>query len=157
MYNSTTQTTPKPVRAAAPAPSDAGNPLFPLTPSQVRDLLGLSLAARKHHPMILYGISTCPDCNRAHKTFNEAGIDITFRDVRAEPMSEQEWEALLAEFGDNLVDRKSQTFRNLNAWMRESEADAQLADTPALMARPVITDGTRYTLGWNDDAKSAWL
>ncbi|MCO4846639.1 MAG: hypothetical protein KC448_01540 [Yoonia sp.] len=107
--------------------------------------------------MILFGISTCPDCNRARKVFAEAGIDITFRDVRSDPMSEDEWAVLLAEFGDNLVDRKSQTFRNLNAWMRESEADAQLADTPALMARPVITDGTRYTLGWNEDVKAVWL
>ncbi|MDG1378316.1 MAG: ArsC/Spx/MgsR family protein [Yoonia sp.] len=106
---------------------------------------------------MLYGISTCSDCNRARKVFAEAGVDITFRDVRAEPMSEAEWATLLAEFGDTLVDRKSQAFRNLNAWMRESEADAQLADTPALMARPVITDGVRYTLGWDEAAQSVWL
>jgi arsenate reductase-like glutaredoxin family protein len=55
------------------------------------------------------------------------------------------------------VDRKSQAYRNLNAGMRESEADAQLADTPALMARPVITDGTKYTLGWDDAAKAVWM
>ncbi len=107
--------------------------------------------------MILYGISTCPDCKRALKSFAEAGTEITFRDVRSDPMSEAEWAVLLAEFGDRLVDRKSQAFRNLNAWMRESEADAQLADTPALMARPVITDGARYTLGWDDAAKAIWL
>ncbi len=107
--------------------------------------------------MILYGLPTCSDCNRARKELATVGHDVTFRDVRGEPMSEQEWAVLLAEFGDNLVDRKSQAFRNLNAWMRESEADAQLADTPALMARPVITDGTTYTLGWDDAAKAAWL
>ncbi len=107
--------------------------------------------------MILYGISTCPDCNRARKVFAEAGTEITFRDVRATPMSEAEWAVLLAQFGDTLVDRKSQAFRNLNAWMRASEADAQLADQPALMARPVITDGTRYTLGWNAEIQAEWL
>ena len=107
--------------------------------------------------MILYGLPTCSDCNRARKVLSEAGIAHTFRDVRGEPMSEDEWAVLLAEFGDNLVDRKSQAYRNLNAWMRESEADAQLADTPALMARPVITDGTKYTLGWDDAAQAEWL
>ena len=107
--------------------------------------------------MILYGLPTCSDCNRARKVLADAGQDVTFRDVRAEPMSEAEWAVLLAEFGDNLVDRKSQAYRNLNAWMRESEADAQLADTPALMARPVITDGTKYTLGWDEAAKAEWL
>jgi arsenate reductase-like glutaredoxin family protein len=107
--------------------------------------------------MILYGLPTCSDCNRARKDLANAGHEVTFRDVRGEPMSEGEWAVLLAEFGDNLVDRKSQAFRNLNAWMRESEADAQLADTPALMARPVITDGTKYTLGWDDAAKAVWM
>lgn len=106
--------------------------------------------------MILYGLPTCSDCNKARKALDAAGHKVTFRDVRAEPMSEAEWATLLAEFGDNLVDKKSQAFRNLNAWVRESEADAQLADTPALMARPVITDGTRYTLGWDADIQASW-
>ena len=101
--------------------------------------------------MILYGLPTCSDCNKARKAFAEAGLDVTFRDIRADPLSEAEWAVLIAEFGDNLVDRTSQAYRNLNAWIRESEADVQLADTPALMARPVITDGTRYTLGWDAD------
>jgi len=107
--------------------------------------------------MILYGLPTCSDCNKARKALAEAGLDVSFRDVRADPMSATEWAALIAEFGDNLVDRKSQAYRNLNAWMRESEADVQLADTPALMARPVITDGTRHTLGWDEEVQSVWL
>jgi len=106
--------------------------------------------------MILYGLPTCSDCNKARKALDAAGHKVTFRDVRAEPMSEAEWAVLLAEFGDTLVDKKSHAYRNLNAWMRESEADAQLADTPALMARPVITDGVRYTLGWDADIAASW-
>lgn len=107
--------------------------------------------------MILYGLPTCSDCKKALKALDEAGHKPTFRDVRGEPLSEDEWAVLIAEFGDNLVDKKSQAYRNLNAWMRESEADAQLADTPAVMARPVITDGTRYTLGWDDTVKASWV
>lgn len=107
--------------------------------------------------MKMYGLATCTDCKRAIKTLADAGIDVDFRDVRSDPMSDEEWAILLAEFGDNLVDRKSQAYRNLNAWMRESEADAQLADTPSVMARPVITDGTRYSIGWDAKAQSVWL
>ncbi len=107
--------------------------------------------------MILYGLPTCSDCNKARKALAEAGHDVTFRDVRAEPMSDADWAPLIAEFGDTLVDRKSQAFRNLNAWMRESETDAQLTDQPALMARPVITNGTRWTLGWDADVQTIWL
>lgn len=107
--------------------------------------------------MILYGLPTCSDCKKALKALEEAGHKPAFRDVRGEPMLESEWAVLLAEFGDTLVDKKSQAYRNLNAWMKESEADAQLADTPALMARPVITDGTTYTLGWDDAARAVWI
>lgn len=107
--------------------------------------------------MILYGLPTCSDCNKARKALGEAGHDVIFRDVRAEPMSDADWAPLIAEFGDTLVDKKSQAYRNLNAWMRESETDAQLADQPALMARPVITDGTRWTLGWDEAVQAAWL
>ena len=107
--------------------------------------------------MIIYGIPTCTDCKKALKAFEAAGIETTFRDVRADRLSEEEWAPLLAEFGDNLVDRKSQAYRNLNTWMRESNADAQLLDQPTVMARPIITDGSRYTLGWDDAAQTAWL
>ena len=107
--------------------------------------------------MILYGLPTCSDCNKARKVLAEAGQDVTFRDVRSEPMTAADWAPLIAEFGDNLVDRKSQAYRNLNPWMRESEAEDQLVDQPALMARPVITDGTRWTLGWDDAARAIWL
>ncbi|MEQ6247383.1 ArsC/Spx/MgsR family protein [Sulfitobacter sp. HNIBRBA3233] len=107
--------------------------------------------------MILYGLPTCSACKTALKALTDAGHTVTFRDVRADRLSEAEWATLLAEFGDTLVDRSSQTYRNLNAWMRESEAEAQLLDQPALMARPVLTDGTTYTLGWDDAAQEVWL
>lgn len=107
--------------------------------------------------MILYGLPTCSDCKNALKALENAGHAVTFRDVRADRLSDAEWAPLIAEFGSNLVDQKSQTYRNLNAWMRESETDAQLNDQPALMARPVITDGTKYTLGWDAAAQAVWL
>lgn len=106
--------------------------------------------------MILYGLPTCTTCKRALKDLEAAGHQITFRDIRADPLTEAEWAPLITEFGDNIIDRKSQAYRNLNAWMRESEAEAQLLDQPALMARPIITDGPKMTLGWDDDLKSQW-
>ena len=107
--------------------------------------------------MILYGLPTCSECKKAERALTDAGHSVTTRDIRADPLTEAEWAPLIAEFGDSLVDRKSQAYRNLNAWMRESEAEAQLLDQPALMARPVLTDGTRYTLGWDAAAQAVWL
>lgn len=106
--------------------------------------------------MILYGIPTCDTCKKAIKALEGAGHSVTFRDVRAEPLSEDEWAPLIAEFGSNLVNRKSTTWRGLSDWLRESDTDAQLLAQPTLMKRPVIVDGDRMTLGWEADAQAVW-
>lgn len=107
--------------------------------------------------MILYGIPTCDTCKKALRALEGAGHRVTFRDVRAAPLSEQEWATLLAEFGDSLINRKSTTWRSLSDYLRNSEADVQLAAQPTLMKRPVIHTGTSWHLGWDDDVQAALL
>ena len=98
--------------------------------------------------MIIYGLSTCSDCQKAQKALEAAGNTITFRDVRAEPLTEAELEELLIEFGDRLVDRTTNDYRALNTWLKNSEADAQISSKPKVMARPVIRDEDRFFLSW---------
>lgn len=63
--------------------------------------------------MILYGIPTCDTCKKTRKALEAAGYEATFRDVRSEPLSEEEWAVLLNEFGSTLVNQKSTTYRDL--------------------------------------------
>ena len=107
--------------------------------------------------MILYGIPTCDTCKKARKALEAAGHRVSFRDVRSEPLSEEEWAVLLAEFGSTLVNQKSTTYRGLSMWLRESEADAQLLAHPTLMKRPVLRDDERLTMGWGDEVQAVWL
>lgn len=107
--------------------------------------------------MIIYGLSTCPICQRARKTLEAHGKEIVFRDVRAEPLDETELEELIAEFGDRLVDQKSNDYRGLSDWLKASEAEAQIAAKPKVMARPVIRDQDKLHLGWDDKIQSALL
>lgn len=107
--------------------------------------------------MIIYGLSTCPACRKAHAAFAAEGIDVTFRDIRADPLSEAELDELIAEFGDRLVDRTSNDYRGLNNWLKNSEAEAQIAAQPKVMARPVIRDGEGLYLGWNEEVETALL
>ncbi len=106
--------------------------------------------------MILYGLPTCDSCRKARKALEAAGYEVSFRDVRSDPLSDAEWAPLLAEFGDRLVNRKSTTFRGLSEWMKESPAEEQLKAHPAVMKRPVLQDSDRLTLGWDDDVRAAW-
>lgn len=107
--------------------------------------------------MIIYGLSTCSICQKAQKALGAAGHKISFRDVRAEPLSEAELAELIVEFGDRLVDQKSNDYRGLNDWLKNSEAEAQIAAKPKVMARPVIRDGDAFYLGWDEDVQKSLL
>ena len=107
--------------------------------------------------MIIYGLSTCAICQRARKALEADGKDVEFRDIRAEPLSETELEELIQEFGDRLVDRSSNDYRSLNDWQKNSEAEAQIAAQPKVMARPVIRNQYKLYLGWDDAVQDALL
>lgn len=107
--------------------------------------------------MIIYGLSTCSLCQKALKALEADGKDVQFRDVRAEPLSEAELAELIAEFGDRLVNRSTNDYRGLSAWLKESEADAQISAKPKVMARPVIRDQNSYYLGWDEAVQQALL
>lgn len=107
--------------------------------------------------MIIYGLGTCTICQKAQKALEAAGKDVSFRDVRAEPLSEAELAELIAEFGDLLVDRTTNDYRSLNMWLKNSEAEEQIAAQPKVMARPVIRDGDDLYLGWDEAVQGALL
>ena len=107
--------------------------------------------------MLIYGLSTCTVCQRARKDLESAGKEVEFRDIRADPLSEPEIDELIAEFGDRLVDRTTNDYRSLNTWLKNSEAEAQIAAKPKVMARPVIRDGDALHLGWDEAVQQALL
>lgn len=107
--------------------------------------------------MMIYGLSTCALCQRARKALEAEGHTVSFRDVRAEPLSEAELADLITEFGDRLVDRGSNDYRALSAWLKNSEAEAQIAAQPKVMARPVIHTGDAWYVGWDEAIEAAVL
>ena len=100
--------------------------------------------------MILYGLSTCDTTKKALKALQRAGKDVVFRDVRADPLSRAEIDAILTEFGDRAVNKQSTTYRGFSDFLRASEADAQIAAQPTVMKRPIVQDGAVWYLGWDD-------
>lgn len=106
---------------------------------------------------MIYGLNTCAICQKARKVLEAEGKEVSFRDVRAEPLSEAELAELIAEFGDLLVDRKSNDYRALNDWLKNSEAEAQISAQPKVMARPVIRDHDMLFLGWGETVQKALL
>lgn len=100
--------------------------------------------------MILYGLSTCDTTKKALKALHRAGKDVVFRDVRAQPLTSAEIDAIITEFGDRAVNKQSTTYRGFSDFLRESEADAQIAAQPTVMKRPILQDGATWYLGWDE-------
>ena len=105
--------------------------------------------------MILYGIPTCDTCRRALKTLEKAGKDVTFRDIRATPLTLPEVEAITHEIGDLAENKQSTTNRSINDFLKASDPDAQIMAQPTVMKRPVIQDGDRWFLGWDSATEAA--
>ena len=107
--------------------------------------------------MIVYGISTCDSTKKAVKALEQAGLAVSFRDIRANPLSSAEIDRIVTEFGDRAVNKHSTTYRGLSDFLRVSDPEAQIAAQPTVMKRPVIErDGTWY-LGWDDAVQAALL
>lgn len=105
--------------------------------------------------LTLYGISTCDTCKKAIKALQGAGHSVTFRDVRATPLTVSEIDTIVAEFGSRAINTQSTTYRSFSDFLRASEPEAQIAAQPAVMKRPVIlADGVWY-LGWGADVQAA--
>lgn len=107
--------------------------------------------------MIVYGISTCDSTKAALKTLQRAGLAATFRDIRANPLTPQEIDVIVTQFGDRAVNKQSTTYRSFSPFLRESEPEAQIAAQPTVMKRPVIQDGARWFIGWDEAVEAALL
>ncbi|MEO5613414.1 MAG: ArsC/Spx/MgsR family protein [Cypionkella sp.] len=107
--------------------------------------------------MILYGISTCDTCKKALKALEAADKSVTFRDIRAEPLSEAEIDKIVMEFGDRAVNKQSTTYRGFGDFLKASDPEAQIAAQPAVMKRPVIEADGKFYLGWDDAVQAALL
>jgi arsenate reductase-like glutaredoxin family protein len=83
------------------------------------------------------------------RALDVTGKNVTFRDVRAEPLSREQILRFLEAFGDDLVNRRSTTWRSLDEDERQAPFEQLLAEKPALMKRPIIDDGEQVTLGWD--------
>ena len=107
--------------------------------------------------MILYGIPTCDTCKKAQKALQAAGHEVTFRDVRAQPLSDAEISEIVQEFGDRVINKSSTTYRAFNDFLKASDPEAQIAAQPTVMKRPVIRNGADWHLGWDEAVQAKLL
>lgn len=87
----------------------------------------------------------------------ESCRDVTFRDVREEPLTRETIERLLADFGDKLINGRSTAWRNLTETEKNQAPVDLLVSHPTLMKRPVIEGEDHLTLGWDKTVQAYYL
>jgi len=106
--------------------------------------------------MRLIGLKTCDTCRKARKALEMAGHDVAYTDVRADGLTADEIDTILAKFPDKALNKASTTWRGLTDAEKTRDPKDLLAAHPTLLKRPVIIDGD-WTIGWDKAVQAKWL
>ncbi|MBO9405928.1 arsenate reductase [Shimia sp. R9_1] len=98
----------------------------------------------------VYGLKNCDTCRKAMKTLG----DVAFVDVRQDGVPDVVLEIAHTQFKDDIVNKRSTTWRNLSEDERSEDPIALLKAHPTLMKRPLIERGGSYYLGWGKDVQA---
>ncbi|MEO0514572.1 MAG: arsenate reductase family protein [Planctomycetota bacterium] len=109
--------------------------------------------------LTVYGYTKCDSCRKAIKWLDTAGLEHTFVDITKHPPTAATLAALL-DGGryelKHLFNTSGQLYRSMKIkdqlpTMSKNEALALLAANGMLIKRPILTDGTRHTLGFRPE------
>ena len=112
-----------------------------------------------------YGYKKCDTCRKAEKALEKAGRQYEFIDITEDPpsaaalgrMVKQSGAELKKFFNTSGVQYKELKIKDKVAGMGEAEILALLAGNGRLVKRPLVTDGHRSTVGFQEgDFLKAW-
>ena len=103
----------------------------------------------------VYGIKNCDTVKKALKWLMEHNIEHKLHDYRVDGLDTAFLEQAEAKFGwENLVNKRSTTWRNLDESVKEtlskSTALSVLADNPTLIKRPIILKEGKALIGFDE-------
>lgn len=101
--------------------------------------------------MRIYGLKACDTCRKAAKVLGAELVDI-----RATPLEPAQISVFLAAFGEDLLNKRSTTWRGLSEDERAMDPVTLIAVHPAVMKRPVIEKDGALTLGWTKDVQAQY-
>lgn len=101
--------------------------------------------------MRIYGLKACDTCRKAARVL---GAELA--DIRATPLEPAQIIAFLAAFGEDLLNKRSTTWRGLSEDERAMDSVTLIAAHPAVMKRPVIEKDGALTLGWTKDVQAQY-
>ncbi|MDQ3001433.1 MAG: Spx/MgsR family RNA polymerase-binding regulatory protein [Fibrobacterota bacterium] len=112
-----------------------------------------------------YGYKKCNTCRNAEKVLTKLGKTYEFVDITEAPPSQAALKKIIQQSGMELkkffntsgVQYKELNIKDKVTGMNESQILAMLAGNGRLLKRPLVTDGTKSTVGFDEAAFSkAW-
>lgn len=105
-----------------------------------------------------YGYPKCGTCRKAEKWFDNEDIDIIKHNIAEEPPRKEELRTMIANSGLDIkkfFNTSGMKYRELNLKDRlptctEDEKIGLLASDGMLIKRPLVTDGKKVTVGFNE-------
>lgn len=98
--------------------------------------------------MIIYGIKNCDKVRAALKQARQQGHDVRVHDFRDNGIDQEQVQAMLSDIAlDQLVNKRSTTYRQLSDADKQSIDSNTLVNHPTLIKRPVVFYHDRYTIG----------
>lgn len=101
----------------------------------------------------IHGIKACDSMKKAFARLDAAGVAYDFHDFKKTAPSPEQVRSWLAAVGaDALVNRRGTTWRQLDADAQASADSTEglvalIIARPSLIKRPLLSDGTRTTVG----------
>ena len=105
--------------------------------------------------LTVYGITSCDTCRKALKWLDEHGREYRWHDLRVDGLEREAIERWLTAVGaDELVNRRSTTWRGLDESARAAAADTDgaidlMLDHPTLIKRPLFVAEGQVLVGFN--------
>ena len=98
--------------------------------------------------MLIYGLKNCDKCRAARKVLPKAN----FIDIRDYPFSRIEVASLIDNYGQDIINKKSTTWRSLSEIDKQLPPADLLEAYPTLFKRPIIKyRNDNYYFGWTSD------
>jgi arsenate reductase len=115
--------------------------------------------------LTFYGYKKCDTCRKAEKSLAKLGREYAFVDITENPPSRAALGKIVAQSGAELkkffntsgIQYKELGIKDKAPEMSEAEILAMLAGNGRLIKRPLVTDGTKSTVGYDEAAfAKAW-
>lgn len=113
-----------------------------------------------------YGYKRCGTCRKGEKHLNENGVEYQFIDITVAPPGLAELRQIITNSGKPLkkffntsgVVYREERIKDKLPSMSEDEQIKLLASNGKLLKRPIVSDGNKSSVGYNEDEfNSLWV